>query len=162
LTRQEIGSPSAQRVAYHEAGHAVVGHVLGKTIEYVTIEPALTDVAGQTFGHTKWLDLDQGSPDPMVLVALAGSLAEERQMGDADDWARAAERRQAEHVLLMAKRLGRRDGPPTITPGEETRAAGMVQDCWPAVQALATALMIKPTLGRRLVAEIVKRASRNR
>jgi len=87
-------------------------------MDYVSIEPAVIEGAGLTFGHTQWLDVDHGSADRVVLVGLAGSLAEERGMGDADPWARSDERRHVEHVLKMAKEFGKRNGPATITSAD--------------------------------------------
>src|SRR5207245_593468 len=105
-TRKESAAPSTRRLAFHEAGHAVIAHVVGATIDYVTIEAAFLEAAGLTFGHTKTLDLNQGPADRQVLVGLAGSLAEAREMGDADEWARLDERRHIEWVLRLAKHLG--------------------------------------------------------
>jgi hypothetical protein len=136
----------------------LVGVILGATMKYVTIKPAVVYGAGHTFGLTHWLDLNQGSADRLVLVGLAGSLAEERAMGDADEYARSDERERIEELLVAAQVLGKRAGPATITPTEEARVAQILEELWPAVEALATALQNKPTLTGRRVAKIVSRS----
>ena len=45
----ELGSLSELAVAYHEAGHAVVAHALGRPFDYVTIIP---DEDQGSLGHT--------------------------------------------------------------------------------------------------------------
>jgi len=135
----------------------VVGLILGARMKYVTIRPTVVYGPGHTFGATHWLDLDRGSADRLVLVGLAGSLAEERAMGDADQYARSNERERIEELLVTAQVLGKRAGPTTITQAEEARVPEILEEHWPAVEALATALQKKPTLTRVRVAKIVSR-----
>ena len=130
-------------------------------MKYVTIKPALLAGAGHTFGRTEWLDLDRGSADRLVLVGLAGSLAEERALGDADQWARSDERDRIEGLLVTAQLLRKRTGPGNITAAEEARVAEILEQHWPAVEALARALEKKPTLNGQRVAKIVSRSLRS-
>jgi ATP-dependent Zn protease len=155
---QQAEPPSARRLAYHEAGHAVVGQMLGATMRYVTIKPTVVYGAGHTFGLTHWRDLDQGSADRLVLVGLAGSAAEERAMNDADEYARSDERDRIEQLLVTAQLLGKRAGPPTITAEEEARVAEILEQYWPVVEALAAVLEKKRTLSGRRVAKIISRS----
>jgi hypothetical protein len=150
-----MAGPDNRRLAYHEAGHAVIAYVVGARIDYVTIEPAVIAAAGATFGHTKTLDLDQGPADRLVLVGLAGSLAESREMGDADEWARMDERAHIERVLRMAKLRGQREGPSAITPEEEAAVSSYLEEYWPAVVAVASALLAAPKLDGEAVPDLV-------
>jgi ATP-dependent Zn protease len=79
--------------AYHEAGHAVIGRMLGIACVYATIRP------DESQAHTAFV----GEPDPLeqVLVLMAGHEAEVEfgviawDNGDQDDrreiWAKLAE-----------------------------------------------------------------------
>ena len=127
-------------------------------MKYVSIEPMVVYGAGHTFGLTYWHDLDQGSADRLVLVGLSGSAAEERAMNDADEYARANERNRIEELLVTAKLLGKRAGPPAITAEEEARVAEILEQYWPAVQALAEVLEKIGTLSGQHVADIISRS----
>lgn len=65
LTRQEV--------AYHEAGHAVMGHLLGVGIDYATIEPN-NEIAGRV---SYVVSLDKLPPSQQVMITLAGPIAED-------------------------------------------------------------------------------------
>jgi len=91
--------PSLREVAFHEAGHAVVGEVSGNRCEELTILPE-----DGALGSTSWPDIPEigelqlegqvvahGEPgwdelkswvDAMVRSSLAGALAEQRITGD--------------------------------------------------------------------------------
>jgi hypothetical protein len=153
-----MAGPDNRRLAYHEAGHAVMAYVVGATIEYVTIESAETEVTGPAFGHTKLLDLDQMPVEAFVMVALAGSLAEAREMGDAGSWARLEERRRATKVIWIATLQGKRKGAPAITPDEEAASSAKLEEYWPAVVAVASALLKTPTLMGDALPDLVKGA----
>jgi ATP-dependent Zn protease len=85
-----MGIPKTKRLtitAYHEAGHAVVGHILRRRFKYVTIDP---DAEQETFGHLSWVrykSMEQWQPDlyperyrsrfeRMIMMSLAGVVAE--------------------------------------------------------------------------------------
>lgn len=65
LTREEV--------AYHEAGHAVMGYLLGVGIDYATIEPN-NEVAGRV---SYVVSLDKLPPSQQVMITLAGPIAED-------------------------------------------------------------------------------------
>jgi len=72
--QQQHGSMvTKQEVAYHEAGHAVVGHLLGIPIDYATIIPQY-NVAGQV-SYT--INLGKLPPSQQVMITLAGPIAED-------------------------------------------------------------------------------------
>lgn len=94
-----MAMPSLREVAFHEAGHAVVGEVGGNRCEELTIVPE-----DGAFGGTTWPDIPEivelqlegqytahGEPewnelkswvDARVRSSLAGALAEQRITGD--------------------------------------------------------------------------------
>ncbi len=92
--REEPSSDAAQReqsraelkaTAYHEAGHAVMAHLVGRPVEKVTIVPGQTHSGLSRLGACK---IQKGrrraSQDPIedeVLILLSGMVAESRVTG---------------------------------------------------------------------------------
>jgi ATP-dependent Zn protease len=84
-TRGRGGAAAEKATAYHEAGHAVIGYLVGETLEYITIIPT-----GDAWGHTVHKRLGEDS-DPayseddekdirlenVSMMHLAGRAAEE-------------------------------------------------------------------------------------
>jgi len=60
-------------VAYHEAGHVVMGYLLGINVDYATIIPK-EQIAGQV-GYS--MSLQKLPPSQQVMIALAGPIAED-------------------------------------------------------------------------------------
>ncbi|MFM1871697.1 MAG: ATP-dependent zinc metalloprotease FtsH [Planctomycetota bacterium] len=91
----------ADTAAYHEAGHAVVAHLLGGEVAECTIE---SDDDGMAGGATvRWYGVaPKERTRRSALVALAGPLAEARWRGEPapdDDEAWAADRREVDAAL---------------------------------------------------------------
>lgn len=91
----------ADTAAYHEAGHAVMAHLLGGEVVECTIECDTEGVAG---GATvRWALVPPAErARRSALVALAGPLAEARWRGEpapTDDDAWAADRREVDAAL---------------------------------------------------------------
>jgi hypothetical protein len=63
------------RVAFHEAGHAVIGSALALPISYATVRP-FNDWAGHVMFASNFVNV--GS-EPHLLLTLAGPVAEQRQ-----------------------------------------------------------------------------------
>jgi hypothetical protein len=126
--------PGRKALAYHEAGHAVVGYALGLTIERVTINPDETSL-----GHCRyqnWEEWTASSPPERVLsLLLAGAVAEEiatgRPSGASDD--RAALGVARAHSAGDAEALAR------LTAARQ-RTACLLEEYWPVVKTLAGAL----------------------
>jgi hypothetical protein len=126
--------PGRKALAYHEAGHAVVGYVLGLTIERVTINP--DDIS---LGHCRYRDWEEWTtanpPETLLTLLLAGAVAEEIATGrpsrGSDDHtafgvARAHSGGDAEaHAQVAAVRR---------------RTAHFLEEYWPVVKTLAGAL----------------------
>ncbi|GEM_PF-6224900 len=65
--------PTKKEVAYHESGHAVMGHLLGVRVDHATIVPN-NSVAGQVV-YT--VTFDKLPPSQQVMIAIAGPIAED-------------------------------------------------------------------------------------
>ena len=94
------------RIAYHEAGHAVIGHALGITLRSVSIIPG-KDFSGKLLiDHPlRHVDLGHDASDRArlkaeryIMATLAGPIAQRhhhlqswRKWHAADDWKQAAE-----------------------------------------------------------------------
>lgn len=70
------------RVAYHEAGHAVVAYVLGRGFRYVTLRPRTPNHAG----HVMLRRSHPGDWFTEGAISAAGIIAEERALVDRLGW----------------------------------------------------------------------------
>lgn len=87
-SRSDIAATPAQSLkatAYHEAGHAVMSIVLGRTIEKVTVSPAKLQSGGNRLGACKIqkgrTKASQDGLEDEVLILLAGMVAESHFTG---------------------------------------------------------------------------------
>jgi ATP-dependent Zn protease len=48
-------------VAYHEAAHAVVAHLLGVSVLRVTIEPSASGLGFAEYSHPRWFGENRGA-----------------------------------------------------------------------------------------------------
>lgn len=143
-----------ESTAYHEAGHAVIAIVLGRTVQRVSILPKL-----QTLGRCEF---QKGKPRPTedwlereILIALAGLAAEARYTGQYA-WGGAVQ------DLQGAKRLA------TMRAGERNferllkRMLAKVEhmldqpENWRAVQLIATELLKSETISGRAVVHLIE------
>lgn len=79
-------SSMSELTAYHEAGHAVVAHLLGGVVRQITLEPE-DDEGPERFGDTQVLwrrsrVSDSEQAHRLVQVCLAGPVAEMIYSGD--------------------------------------------------------------------------------
>ena len=156
--------------AYHEAGHAVVWHVVGGLVEEVSIASSQAGYRGYCrFGFlTPQLD-DHQSPDEWlhrgridartVTAYYAGMLAKVyycASYGGEDEYLEGSEQDDLEKADALLLRL---------CPDEQQRST-MKEACWlqaqqflsgywPAVQALATQLLKRRALDGREVHRII-------
>jgi Peptidase family M41 len=126
--------PGRKALAYHEAGHAVVGYVLGLDLERVTIVPD-----DSTLGHCRYRDWEIHAVaedlDAHLLLTLAGAVAEEIAVGAPS---RGADERRA-------MRLARMRGDSEAEACERLAWARwqvrrFAEGHWPVFKALAAAL----------------------
>lgn len=72
-----------QRVAVHEAGHAVIAAVLGVSLQSVTILPQ-GNSSGSVQAKLRTVDLDRNRVESIVTVALAGRATDKLIFGNVD------------------------------------------------------------------------------
>lgn len=126
--------PGRKALAYHEAGHAVVGYALGLTIERVTINPDETSL-----GHCRYRDWETWSaacsPEALLSLLVAGAVAEEIATGRPS---RGSDDRTA---LGVARSRGSDDAEAVArVAAVRTRTARLLEEYWPAVKTVAGAL----------------------
>jgi hypothetical protein len=174
------GPPVEQHIAYHEAGHAVVCHVLGGTVEEVSIVPgpARSGRRGQSAGHV--VTRQNHTCANAVLLSLAGPAAGARllrgtpaeadYLGDSwdrEDVAQLLKNKTAGCVRVDEDR--RRPRTDRFLFWGDTTARryvhflrSLVEDLladervWAAVEALAQALLDRKTLDGPEAARVIK------
>src|ERR1700736_1376105 len=67
-------------VAYHEAGHAVVGWALGMRFKYMSIKPTKKDTGRIQFSGN-WLSRDRKVSENNISILFAGKIAQETFTG---------------------------------------------------------------------------------
>jgi ATP-dependent Zn protease len=167
-----------QHMAYHEAGHAVVCIVLGHDLQNVTIVPE-----GQQRGHVQQGDyysmdkLKDGSTHALqlarqdIMICLAGAIAERRALGhvlgsgDGEDIRLATDWATRLGLAIAVWEKAHPDYLPTIPSDPEvllhtgkTTAEQVLDASWPAIEALAAALLERKTLTALEVESIMNSA----
>jgi hypothetical protein len=161
VSAREIYQQRRVLYAYHEAGHAVVWHVVGGLVEEVSIASSQAGYRGYCrFGFlTPKLDdhqspdewLQRGRIDPRTVTAYyAGMLALAfycATYGGEDDYVEGSEQDDLEKIDSLL---------PQLSPDEQQRsklkeacwqeAQKLLADHWSAVQALATKLLKRGVL----------------
>ena len=158
--------------AYHEAGHALVGHVIGRCIEEVSIAVRYDGYGGycrfnalieDANDHPEWRD-DAGNPD-LVTIYYAGMLAtayactphltyneEESGVG----YPEGSERDDLEQIHELLTQVGSDEQQrKTITDASWARAQKILSEYWPAVDALARALLKRERLDGRAAHRLI-------
>jgi ATP-dependent Zn protease len=164
--------PSRRRTAYHEAGHAVISHVLSVPIEHVTIRPdgetagRLENVGGQPVTPTS--DLHN------AMVSFAGPIAEvlfcrkhPTGFGWGDDYADIRFRLNAN--LEMRLHYGELDPNASydtvyrsLRAKTKRDALALVQKHKADIDCVAKALLKHDTLTRKQVRQLVQSGSREK
>jgi ATP-dependent Zn protease len=133
--RRDYRGVNPRHIAYHEAGHAVIGLMLGCEVRKATIRPRYSSLGSA--------DVQPGSAEPgaQIKVDLAGPLAERLvsphslfdliHRGSRTDW-------------LSAWKGARRDEEVILNLIHETKA--LVQENRDAIGRVATALLERETL----------------
>ena len=147
--------------AYHEAGHAVVWHVVGGLVEEVSIASSQAGYLGychfgflmpngdEDLSPDEWLQ--RGRIDPRTVTAYyAGMLAMAYYCalyGGEDDYLEGGERDDLEKINTLLLRLSSDEQQRSaIRDACWMEAQKVLSDYWPAVQALATKLLKRRTL----------------
>jgi hypothetical protein len=159
----EYPDPERRDTAYHEAGHAVAWHLLGRVIDYVTLDE---DWFAESLGHTSYrVPSDEELVGPAckerylqdrIITAYAGGYASQMlgfeydEAGCANDLRQVAEYNSA----LVGSPKEAAERLPRLS--EEARA--LVERGWPAIQALATVLLEEDDVSGTKAATIIKDA----
>ena len=162
---------SKRRIAaYHEAGHAVAAHVLGRKIVSVSVEPDADEGSGGRLTLTQeWWPGDNYEPGSLlalnaehpyeywITILLAGGIAQRIGTGTepafghtVDDHTRAAE------IALSAVDIA--PEPSDISALQKRarlRTEKLIEDHWGAVEALTTALLERQTLSGEEVRQVI-------
>ncbi|MCC9603848.1 cell division protein FtsH [Stieleria sp. JC731] len=151
--------------AYHEAGHAVIGFLLGGQIESVGLYAEADEWLPERFGdcHVNWGRVDANANEQIereVLTVLAGPVAEmiytQEEMHPADNptWA---------HDWNLADQLCRRMLPDPYSRQTFLTAALMVlrdqiwrDQCWAAIAAVADELLAHESLDADQLSETLR------
>lgn len=153
-----VRDSTPEEVAYHEAGHAVVGHRLGLPLIDVDVLP---DAEGGN-GHTNFQPPAWFRPGPapderhrrfveaLVVTFLAGSHAEARHAGFHN-------RRGAAYDLDSVAREWLHRLPGADLAALHAEAGRLVEAGWPAIEHVAQALL---KAGRLSAAEVLATAGR--
>jgi len=140
---------STLATAYHEAGHAVVGHVFGHRLKKITIVPSKSEnyVGCVFFGKrpsVKGIDRDPSpkirlAAEERILVSLAGLCAQRlfnpltcRSLHGQEDF---------KEVLLYVGHLIRENETELFLKWMQVRTENHLRDHWKAVEVLAEELI---------------------
>lgn len=145
--------PGRKALAYHEAGHAVIGSALGLQIERMTIVPSEGSL-GQCRYHG-WDEEAAEDLDTALLVILAGAVAEEIVMGAPS---RGADERRA-LALALSRGISEAEASERIL-GARRLVARFLEDHWPIVKALAVVLRKERALDGAQANAVIARAYR--
>jgi len=149
--------------AYHEAGHALVGHVIGRVIEEVSIAMRDDGFGGyccfnpfieDANDHPEWHD-NLGNPE-LITIYYAGMLASAYACApyvsyDEDEgcveYPQGSERDDLEQIHRLLTQIETNEQQrETITDACWMRAQQILSEYWPAVDALATAFLKRERL----------------
>lgn len=143
--------PDLRGTAFHEAGHSLVGLVLGFELDYVTIGPNSKGVLGMSsFAEVAFFNESTGAPvaspttfERAIKKTLAGVLSQTRAAVKSDVHGSAD--RQHVEILLV--------GIPGLRAEKEARLASLTAEtetlvavCWPGIETLAAFLLERSRL----------------
>ena len=149
-----------ERTAYHEAGHAVLRHYLeyAGTNSRVTIKPN-ADSRGHVLVYPEKsfrpdLKYDLRKIVDRITVCLAGNAAIKKLTGRWDNIGAEDDYHQAAGFALYVTGDGG-DEVNALVRWLQIRAAGVVNNQWPYIEAVAAALLERKTLNGKEVREVI-------
>jgi ATP-dependent Zn protease len=161
-TMEPTGKPKLERIAYHEAGHAVTMHYFGNEIDELSIKPNINRLAGvkPKKGNTKSPNIN---PDEIAegikgcVIGFLGGLAAEHiyngepnkmnPIGSTEDLKRAKGFCRAFKLKLSYQDL---------IDWLLNDALELLKENWEAVEALSAALIQKGTISGEEAAKIIE------
>ena len=132
--------------AYHEAGHAVVGHGFGERVTLVCVWRGRDFFRGKYFSRPTWclfcavVRQERSALTKAVAVNLAGGIAQYLATRDPDALARDCESDRAWAHRLRPPKMGR-DEFRSILKAAVGDAERILRSNWPAVSAVAAELV---------------------
>jgi ATP-dependent Zn protease len=141
--------------AYHEAGHAVMGCLVGRIPEFATVVPDGTGAVGRTQypddvpacarRYFDQSDEKKRYTEARVLSEIAATIAQDlKQPGRAHDMADAEDARQARELVIEL--VSWEDDRDSYLPRAQEKATALLKEHWPWVEAVAKALLARKTL----------------
>jgi Peptidase family M41 len=130
-------SAHRKRVAYHEAGHAVIGHVLKLTIESATIHPK-----GNSLGHVRHDPPREGWTQNftnLILYTMAGAVSESELSGQPIDWKDHQYSGDRRGIRWAKNRLFYNDAEELSNPEYEEQTRQLVRRHWSEITTVASA-----------------------
>jgi len=155
-------SNNSQYVAIHEAGHAVIGLLLGSPLDVVTIEADVDEgSAGHAINEHGKPHVDPGGDNWNLMVraitAYAGCMAT-RRLGYDEDYIEAGAEDDYRNAAFACDSIsgGDEDRCAELQESARETAHMMVEMCWGQIELLASALEENRTLSGAEVEEILK------
>ena len=158
--------------AYHEAGQALVGHVIGRVIEEVSIAVRADGYDGycrfnafieDANNHPEWRD-DLGNPE-LITIYYAGMLATAYACApyvtyyedeSCVEYPQGSERDDLEQIHRLLTQIETNEQQrKTLTDAWWMRAQQILSEYWPAVDALVTALLKRERLAGRAAHRLI-------
>lgn len=143
-----MGKRTLKSTAYHEAGHAVVSIAAGLSFDCVTITPGDGYRGALIYSH-EFSIFGEKSKDEialarkMVLVSLAGSIAEEKLNGRYSQMSAVVDMLNAEALALQLAK-----NPDAYLNRKRNEARQIITDEWSFVVRLAETLLRQKTLSQ--------------
>ncbi|HIE98482.1 MAG TPA: cell division protein FtsH [Planctomycetes bacterium] len=158
----ESNSTKLTATAYHEAGHAVMALILGRSIEKVTISPAQLQTGGFRLGACR---IQKGrfkaSKDALeddVLILLAGMVAESHVTGRFCEAGAAQDLRAVKRLLANRAQSGRNVDRLTRRLLDKTEHILGAAAHATAIRMVSQELLQKETITGRAVQQMLKQA----
>jgi ATP-dependent Zn protease len=141
--------------AYHEAGHAVMGCLVGRVLTFATIVPDGTGAVGRTqyaddvpACARRYFDRSEEKKrytEARVLSEIAAMIAQDlKEPGRPHDMADAEDARQARELVIEL--VSWEDDRDAYLPRAQKRATAILKEHWRWVEAVAQALLQRKTL----------------
>jgi hypothetical protein len=167
VVREEGADMSERATAYHEAGHAVVAQALGRAVKSVTIVGddevtgrCIHPPVGDWFRPNIKVDgRARRLTDTTIMSSWAGTLAQEREGSSTAEELEAEAANDRDGLVDLALRFTGGNVYETDSYIEwlRRRTVGLLDrfDIWPAIEAVAEALLVERTLSGRRVRQVV-------
>jgi ATP-dependent Zn protease len=148
--------------AYHEAGHAVMAIVLGRSIEKVTISPALLQTGGSRLGACRVqkgrFKASRDGLEDDVLILLAGMVAESHFTGRYCEEGAAQDLRAVKRLLAKRAKNDRNIDRLTRRLLDKTEHILGASEHAKTIQRVSRELLHKKTITGRAVQHWLKQA----